>query len=136
MNIAVRYQSRTGNTAKIADAIASATGVTAETIAVPVPPDTDLLYIGGAIYGFGLDPELIKYIAELPQEIKRTAIFSSSALVKSTASKIRAELEQRGLNLVAKDFHCYGEFKITHRHHPSKSDLDAAADWARDIAVN
>ena len=46
MKIAVRYFSRGGNTKKLADAIAKAVGVDAETTSVPLTEDVDILFLG------------------------------------------------------------------------------------------
>jgi flavodoxin len=55
MKIAVRYFSRGGNTKKLADAIANAVGVTAETTDVPLTEDVDILFLGSSVYAYGVD---------------------------------------------------------------------------------
>lgn len=50
MTIAVRYQSRGGNTKVVAEAIAKAAGVIAESIDTPVSEPIDLLIVGGTAF--------------------------------------------------------------------------------------
>jgi flavodoxin len=136
MSIAVRYQSKTGHTAKVADAIADALGVKAEPITVPVSPDTDLLFLGGAlymIYGCNLDPALVKYIEELPPTVKGAALFGTSALMTFGNKRMQKHFNAKGIAVWAKSFHCYGEFKGLQKGHPNKQDLDNAAAWAAGI---
>jgi flavodoxin len=133
MNVAVRYQSKTGHTAMVAGAIAKALGVKAETIEIPVAPETEMLFIGGAVYatyGFSLDPGLVKYIEELPQTVKRAAIFGTSALMTYGNKRVLKHFRSKQIEVCAESFHCYGEFKGLQKGHPNEQDLDNAAAWA------
>jgi hypothetical protein len=123
----------------VASAIANALGVTAETIAVPVPPETDTLFVGGAlymIYGCNLDPELVKYIAELPPTVNRAALFGTSALMTFGNKKMLKRFRSKGIEVCPEHFHCYGEFKGLQKGHPNQKDLDDAAAWAERIRDN
>ena len=62
MKIAVRYFSRGGNTKKLADAIANAVGVTAETTDVPLTEDVDILFLGSSVYAYGVDEHVKDFI--------------------------------------------------------------------------
>ena len=55
MEIQVRYFSKSGNTKKIADAIASEVGVEAKSITNGTIGDTDILFLGGSVYWAGVD---------------------------------------------------------------------------------
>ena len=62
MKIAVRYYTQTGNTKKLADAIAQALGVEAESVAQPLEEETELLFWGDKAdelinEAFGVDTE-------------------------------------------------------------------------------
>ncbi|MDR0838424.1 MAG: flavodoxin [Oscillospiraceae bacterium] len=138
MKIEVRYQSKTGHTAKVADAIAAALGVKAEPITVPVSPETDMLFLGGAlymIYGCNLDPALVRYIAELPPTVRRAALFGTSALMTFGNKRMLKRFRAKGIEVVSESFHCYGEFKGLQAGHPDAQDLSDAAAWAKRIAV-
>ena len=61
MNIAVRYYSRSGNTKAVADAIAAAAQVQAVSVDqddAAITEPVDVLFIGGALYAYGLDSSL------------------------------------------------------------------------------
>jgi len=50
MKIAIRYYTKTGNTKKLAEAIASAIDVEAKTVDEPLSEDVDILFLGSAVY--------------------------------------------------------------------------------------
>lgn len=68
MNIAVRYYSRSGNTKAVAEAIAEAVGVPAVSVdqsGAALKEPADVLFVGGALYAYGLDRHLKNYLQEL-----------------------------------------------------------------------
>jgi hypothetical protein len=130
MNIEVRYLSKSGNTAKVAHGIAAALGVTAKSIETPVPPETELLFLGGAVYAFGIDEELKQFIRDLPQGVFRVAVFSTTAVVKSAYVYMKRELDTRGVPTLPRDFHCHGAFKFMHKGRPNAHDLQNAGAFA------
>ena len=82
MKSAVRYYSRSGNTRLVAEAIAKGAG----TQAVPVDAadaevrePVDVLFIGGALYAYGIDTNLKEYIRSLKKEnVAKAVVFSTS----------------------------------------------------------
>ena len=91
MKIAVRYQSRGGNTKAVAEAIAKEAGVTAETITVPVSDTVDVLFIGGGLYKWGIDSTLKNYLENLdPAIVKSVAAFSTGGGMDGTKKIIDA----------------------------------------------
>ena len=65
MEIAVSYFSRGGNTKKVAEAVAKSAGTTAKDCSEPLKESVDLLFLGGAVYGFELDDNMKEYIRRL-----------------------------------------------------------------------
>ena len=63
MKIAVRYHSRSGNTEKLARAIADAVGAQALPVSVPLGERVDILFLGSAVYAAGID-EAVKTFVE------------------------------------------------------------------------
>lgn len=122
------YHSRTGNTAKIAEAMARG----AATTAVEVSEGTadvhaDLLFIGGALYGGKLDPALEKFIAGLdPKKIQRAVVFCTYAFGKKAITCISESLKARGIAVEDNHFACKGKFAIFNGKHPSDKDLSDA----------
>ena len=86
MKVQVRYYSRSGNTKSLAEAIAK--GVHAKAISVDdvnafIDEDTDILFIGGALYAYGLDTKLKEYISHLNgNKINKAVVFSTSWISK------------------------------------------------------
>ena len=85
MIIAVRYQSRGGNTKVVAEAIAKATGVVAEPIEKPLDAHVDLLIVGGGVYAWGLDEALVSFLESLdPAKVNTVAAFTTAGAMNKT----------------------------------------------------
>ena len=135
MKYAVRYYTKTGNTKKLAVAIAEALGVEALPISEPVREPVDILFLGNSYYAFSIDPEVRDFIRALDKgKVGRIANFGSAAMLNSTWKKVKAEAEKAGIPMVEKEFHCRGEFKGLHKGRPNEADLKAAAAFARSLA--
>ena len=134
MKFAVRYYTKTGNTKKLALAIAEALGVPALPISEPVTEPVDILLLGNSYYAFSIDPEVRSFIRALDKrKVGRIANFGSAAMLNSTYKKVKAEAEKVGIPMVEREFHCRGEFKGLHKGRPNAEDLAAAADFARSL---
>ena len=96
MKIAVRYQSRGGNTRAVAEVIAKATGVKAEPIGVPLSKLVDLLFVGVGVYMWDIDTSLKSYLESIrPDSVKTIAAFSTGSGMSGTG-KIGVILKSRG----------------------------------------
>jgi len=134
MKVAVRYYTKTGNTKKLAQAIADALGTEALPLSIPVTEKVDLLFLGNSYYAFSIDPEVRDFIHSLDKKtVGKIVNFGSAALLNSTWKKVRAEADKVGIPLEEREFHCRGEFKGIHKGKPDAADLKAAADFARKI---
>lgn len=109
MNVAVRYYSRSGNTKALADAMARAAGVPAISVDAPeakLDEPVDVLFIGGALYAYGLDSHLKEYLKTLKREDSRKAvIFSTSWISKHSLDLLRKGLEEAGIPVEAETFY-------------------------------
>lgn len=134
MNIAVRYYTKTGNTKRLAEAVADAVGIEAHPVSVPVTERADVLFLGSSYYAFNIDPEVRGFIHSLDRsKVGRIVCFGSAAMLNSTQKKIAVEAAKAGIPVDPREFHCRGEFKGLHKGRPNKSDLQAAAQFARGI---
>ncbi|MDR0759527.1 MAG: flavodoxin [Treponema sp.] len=136
MNIAVRYLSKTGNTEKVARAIAEALGVEAVPLtgSSAIEEETGVLFLGVAVYAFGIDAAVTAFIQKLDKaKVKNVAVFSTSAIVKSMRAPVKKLLSEKGIPLLDKEFHCWGKFKFMRKGHPNASDLERAKGFAKDI---
>ena len=135
MTIAVRYYTKTGNTRRLAEAVAKAVGAEALPISEPVAGPVDILFLGNSYYAFSIDPEVKKFIASLDKtRVGRIVNFGSAAMLNSTWKKVKAEADKVGIPVDAREFHCKGEFKGIHKGKPDEADLKAAAAFAAQIA--
>ena len=134
MKIAVRYYTKTGNTKRLAEAVAKAVGVEALPISTPITEPVDILYLGNSYYAFTIDPEVRNFIRGLDKnKVGKIVNFGSAAMLNSTYRKVKAEADKAGIPMDEREFHCKGEFKGIHRGKPDGSDLEAAAQFARKI---
>ena len=132
MTYAVRYYTKTGNTKRLAEAIAKELGVEALPISEPVDEVVDYLFLGNSYYAFNIDPEVKDFIASLDRDnIGKIVNFGSAALLNSTYKKVKAEADKAGIAMDDKEFHCKGEFKGIHKGRPNADDERAAAKFAQ-----
>ena len=134
MKIAVRYYTKTGNTKRLAEAIAKAVGVEALPISTPVAGQVDILFLGNSYYAFSIDPEVRDFVLALDKEkVGRIVNFGSAAMLNSTYKKVKAVADKVGVPMDECEFHCKGEFKGLHKGRPNEADMKAAAEFAIEI---
>ena len=134
MKVAVRYYTKTGNTKRLAEAIAEAVGTHALPIGVPVSEPVDILFLGNSYYAFSIDPEVRKFVTSLDKNrVGKIVNFGSAAMLNSTWKKVKAVADKAGIPMDEREFHCKGEFKGVHKGKPDETDMKAAAEFARKI---
>ena len=132
MRFAVRYYTKTGNTKRLAEAIAKELGVEALPISEPVNEQTDILFLGNSYYAFDIDPEIKKFVSSLDKDkVGKIVNFGSAAMLNSTYKKVKAVAGKAGIAMDEKEFHCKGEFKGIHKGRPNENDLKEAAEFAK-----
>ena len=134
MKTAVRYYTKTGNTRRLAEAVAEALGVQALPISEPVTEPVDILLLGNSYYAFTIDPEVRDFVRSLNKNTVGSIVnFGTAAMMNSTWKKIKAEADKIGIPMIKSEFHCKGEFRGMHKGRPNKDDLAAAAAWAKSL---
>ena len=132
MKYAVRYYTKTGNTKRLAEAIAETLGVQALPISEPVTEEVDLLFLGNSYYAFTIDPEVRDFVRSLDKnKVGKIVNFGSAAMLNSTYKKVKAEADKVGVPMDEREFHCKGEFKGLHKGRPNADDVAAAAAFAK-----
>ncbi len=132
MKFAVRYYTKTGNTKRLAEAVASAVGAEALPLTSPIEEPVDILFLGNSYYAFSIDPEVRSFIRSLDKDkVGRIVNFGSAAMLNSTWKKVKAEADKKGIPMEKREFHCKGEFKGLHKGRPNSEDLAAAAAFAK-----
>lgn len=117
MNCAVRYYSRSGNTKLVADEIARSLGIKAVSVDDPASKlnkPVDVLFIGGALYAYGIDQHLKSYLKEIDaKNVKKAAVFSTSWISKHAIEVIKEELKQKGIQVADEVFYVRGKANDT-----------------------
>ena len=134
MKAAVRYYTKTGNTRRLAEAVAEAIGVEALPLSAPIEEPVDVLFLGNSYYAFSIDPEVREFVQKLDKsKVGRIVNFGSAAMLNSTYRKVKAGADKVGIPMDEREFHCRGEFKGVHKGRPNAEDLKAAAEFAKAI---
>ena len=134
MKVAVRYYTKTGNTRRLAEAVAKAVHTKALPISCPVDEPVDILFLGNSYYAFSIDPEVRAFVQSLDKsKVGKIVNFGSAAMLNSTYRKVKAEADKAGIPMDEREFHCRGEFKGIHKGRPNEEDLKAAAEFAGKI---
>ncbi len=132
MTYAVRYYTKTGNTKRLAEAMAKELGVEALPISEPVNEAVDYLFLGNSYYAFDIDPEVKDFVASLDKDkVGKIVNFGSAAMLNSTYKKVKAAADKVGVAMDDKEFHCRGEFKGLHKGRPNDSDIAAAIEFVK-----
>ncbi len=134
MKFAVRYYTKTGNTKRLAEAMAEVLGVEALPISEPVSEEVDYLFLGNSYYAFSIDPEVKSFIRSLDKDkVGKIVNFGSAAMLNSTYKKVKAEADKVGIEMYGREFHCKGEFKGVHKGRPNDDDCKDAAAFAKEF---
>ena len=127
MTYAVRYYTKTGNTKRLAEAMAKELGVEALPISEPVNETVDYLFLGNSYYAFNIEPEVKAFVSSLDKsKVGKIVNFGSAAMLNSTYKKVKEVADKVGIPMDEKEFHCKGEFKGIHKGRPDESDIAAA----------
>ncbi|HEY3423023.1 MAG TPA: flavodoxin family protein, partial [Methanocellaceae archaeon] len=106
----VLYYSMTGNTRKIATAIAEELGIKAQSIkALAAVPQDGLLFIGSGSYGDKPSEDMAKFIEKNDFKDRRIALFGTSAKGAGLEVRVMEEaLKQKGANIIG-NYYCKGK---------------------------
>ena len=140
MEIRVVYHSSTGNTEKLARAIADMLNIQAEHIGkdnISFPDKVDLLFIGDGIYWNGAHRKTKKFIAKLdPETIKNAAVFGTYGNQFKIGDILKNLLTERGIHVTGTPFTCKGKSVGTKNEgHPDQNDINMVCEYAKNIAA-
>jgi flavodoxin len=134
-DIAVLVDSRGGNTRKVAEAIAGELGVSVGDLALPLPAEANLLFLGSGTYGGAPGIEIMKFVTDNGFSGRKVALFGT-AMSEAGAGKMLAAMEdalgRKGATVIGK-FQCKGKFLLFNRGRPGAEDLERAKTFARDM---
>lgn len=132
----VLYYSMTGNTRKMASAIAEELGVEAVNIkSAQEVPEGDMLFIGSGSYGDKHAEDMEKFIRKNDFTGRKVALFGTSGRGEGKEVQYMADaLKQKGA-IVIGSYYCKGKsFVVVNMGHPRAEDLDGARKFAREMA--
>lgn len=133
MKYVVRYLSKSGNTKKVAEAIANELKINAETIDNDID-NVDILFLGSAMYAFMLPGEIKKFIKGLDSnKVKKVVVFSTTASSLKVHGKISKLLKKKGIECLEDNYYCPGAFSESNVGRPNEEDLKRAKEFARNI---
>lgn len=140
MNIRVIYHSSTGNTEKIAHAIADTLNIKAEQAgkgAIAFSEPVDLLFIGDGVYFGKANKKTVSLIDRLdPKMIKNAAVFATCGGQVKIGTDIKKLLQDKGVRVVGEPFTCKGQSWIfLNRNHPDQTDISKACEYAKNTVV-
>lgn len=133
MNIAVRYYTRSGNTKKLADAIANAVSAESKDLSNSLEKRVDILFLGCSYYAFDVDAEVKRFINENKEKIGKIVCFGTSAMMKSMKRPVSKVAEPLGVAIAEEEFHCRGQFGKMHKDRPNMNDLNEVSTFAKRV---
>lgn len=133
MDVAIRYYTRSGNTKKLAYAVADAVVTEAKDITVPLTEKADILFLGCSYYAFDVDEAVKQFIVENEENIGKIICFGTSAMMKSMKKPVAKVAEPLGIVVADEEFHCRGSFGPMHKGRPNVKDLEEISAFAKRI---
>jgi flavodoxin I len=134
--VSVIYYSMTGNTKKMANAIAEVFGVQAVSVkeTTGVPKD-GMIFLGSGCYGGKPGGDMQKYIENNDFKGRKVALFGTSGGGIGKETEAMAEsLKQKGAGVLGSYDRTGSTFLLLNSGHPDKNDLDGARTFAREMA--
>ena len=135
MNVQIIYDSKTGHTKKLAEAMAKKLGIEAVKFAPGVKVENvDLLFIGSGIYASKFTDEFNAFLKTLDQtNVKRAALFITNLPGKLNDLPIVETLKSNNIVVEKEVYVCKGQFLFLSRKHPNAEDLIGAATFAKRV---
>ena len=134
----VIYYSLTGNSKKVAEAIATELDVIAENVKTKAKlAEESFVFLGKGLYGGPLrSRRLKKFIDGNNFDGRKVALFGTSGNGKGKEVEALEEtLTAKGAKISGR-FYCKGEFLfIINRKHPTSEDLENARKFARELVL-
>lgn len=135
----VIYESMTGNTRKLAAAMAGELGVkAADAKSATLEPGDGVLFLGSGCYGGTPGKSIVKFIEGNDFRGRRVALFGTSGGGLGMETKAMEEaLKGKGAGVIG-SFYCKGKvllaLNLINIGHPNAADLGAARKFARRMA--
>ena len=130
----VVYYSRSGNTKKVAEAIAVELGVKAEDVkAKEWLTKGSFIFLGSGCYAGKPGKGLQEFIARNDFKGREVALFGTSAGGRGDEVRVMEELLKLEGALIRGSFHCKGRCILVNRGHPNDEELSGAREFAKEM---
>jgi len=146
MKSIILYASKSGNTKKIADSMASQLGCEAIKITSESTPSEvdlegyDLVFIGTGLFAGTPNEDIVRYLEKLVlKSAKMFALFitwgGAPRTDKMALTRLRTLLEGKGQRVLEDHFACFGGWKgiLMKRGHPKSEEIKAGGEWAKKL---
>ncbi len=133
MNVAVRYYTRSGNTEKLAKAVAEQLNVEAKTVENSLDEKVDILFLGCSYYAFDMDAEVKRFLKENKDNIGKIVCFGTSAMMNSMKKPMKKVTDEIGITVADEEFHCRGSFGLAHKGRPNADDIEKIKEFAAGV---
>jgi flavodoxin len=146
MKSIILYSSKSGNTKKIAESMASQVGCEAIKIGSDSNPSNvdlegyDLIFVGTGLYAGTPNEDLVKYLGNLNlKSTKQFALFitwgGAPRSDKIALTRLKVLLEGKKQKVLEEHFASYGGWKsiLMKRGHPKPEEIQAAGQWAKQL---
>jgi flavodoxin len=132
---AVVYYSRTGNTRRIAEAVARGAGARCLPVESAGEVREELVFVGTPVHSFGPSKPILQFLRGRDWSGKRVALFCTYAGLgnRRTLRRMRKEVEGRGGKVVG-EFSCRGRFKFLGKGRPTPEDERRAEEFGKAVA--
>lgn len=131
----VLFYTRSGNTRKLADAIAEELGVKAMDVkTASISPAPGVLFLGSGCYGSRPGADMTKFIQANDFTGRKVALFSTSWMNAGKELDLMAtDLKSKGATIIG-SYHCKGKtYVLFNRGHPDQADLAAGKKFAQEM---
>ncbi|HTY90130.1 MAG TPA: flavodoxin family protein [Methanocella sp.] len=130
----VIYYSMTGNTKKMASAVAEELGVKALSVKETGLPEDGTLFIGSGCYGDKPGEDMAKFIAANDFTGRKVALFGTSGAGAGKEVSAMAEaLKNKGASILG-SYHSKGRaFLVVNIGHPDRDEMEGARQFAREM---
>lgn len=134
MKTVVVYCSRSGNTKKVAQAIAEVLETAARSVGEEIKlEDCDLICVGSGVHAGRPERGMMKFLRGLPRlDGKKGAVFGTYASQRGFLDTMAAMLAEKGVDVLGK-WGCRGKFLFFNRRRPDEKDLEDARQFARKL---
>ena len=114
----------TGNTKKLAEALAMRLQLECHDISSPLDGKTDILFFGSSLYKNTFDPAVGEFLKSNREKISCVVFFGSSASGRTAQKKLVPYCESLGIKVYSEYFNCLGHFLFLHKKKPDEDDIE------------